>query len=459
MDEKVNQICQHFDCCAHPSVTPLKLDSETYLHLSKTEVMKITPRYQYTSRRSLANRAARVTGPLSFLKLALEDLNVPFLYSRRSMSIEAGQGASFHVRHFDVGYDLYYHDEITAPGQPKGLRGISLLPSPTYPKGQWLVSKHIAPVSQEEREIYELDERGVGAYKLEAISLEMRVLAHKPLRTHPNIVDLVSFMWEKHPDELGHRWPILVLQDADCGTLSDFSQLDNAPLDSLPVALSIANDIASGLESLHACGVVHGDLKFENILIFEQPDGSVCAKISDFGLCSVVTDLSDAEITTLRLPAFSRPWEPPEVYNDVLVENLPMIDVYEFGLLLCRLMTSGSDIFEQYRKRDAALLEHAGTHDDANMEEDRKVPVDEAVLNEEEYDFNEIWRLKNAEGGMIDYAKTYLKLNSKASSAELEKLLQVVECSLHLNPDCRDYVDDIRNLLPGKQIEEVENTM
>ena len=416
--------------------------------------MRITPHYYYTSTRSSRSRATRVTGPLSFLKLALEDLGIPFLYSRRSMAIEAGQGASFHVRHFDVDYDLYHHDEITAPGQPKGLRAISLLPSPTYPKGRWLVSKHLAPMSQDEREIYALDEQGIDAYKLEAISLEMRVLSHEPLRNHPNIVDVVAFMWEKRPDEFGRRWPILVLQDADCGTLSDFSQLDIVPLDSYAIALSIANDIASGLASLHACGVVHGDLKFENILIFEQLDGSFCAKISDFGLCSVAIDLVDAEVTAVRLPAFSRPWEAPEAYNDVLFEDLPLIDVYGFGLLLCRLMTGGLDIFEEFRKRDTASPGPMSPCNDVNMNEDK-----EGVVDQEEYDFDKIQKLKNEKHGMIDYAKAYLKLNSKAASAELETLFQVVECSLHHDPDSRRSIDDIRNLLLGKEIDEDEGTM
>ncbi|KAH9208697.1 kinase-like domain-containing protein, partial [Leptodontidium sp. 2 PMI_412] len=51
---------------------------------------------------------------------------------------------------------------------------------------------------------------------------------------------------------------------------------------SLPFATkkSIALNIARGLSALHQCGVIHGDMKPENVLIFYKPE--LHAKIADF---------------------------------------------------------------------------------------------------------------------------------------------------------------------------------
>jgi len=53
--------------------------------------------------------------------------------------------------------------------------------------------------------------------------------------------------------------------------------------------LGLLHDVASGLEALHACGIVQGNVKTENVLVFaakgvEGGEGSeVVAKLSDFG--------------------------------------------------------------------------------------------------------------------------------------------------------------------------------
>ncbi|CZR56214.1 uncharacterized protein PAC_06102 [Phialocephala subalpina] len=56
---------------------------------------------------------------------------------------------------------------------------------------------------------------------------------------------------------------------------------------SLGIKHQIALDIAPGLEVLHKYHIVHGDMKPENILVFECHDTKVpfVAKLSDFGLC------------------------------------------------------------------------------------------------------------------------------------------------------------------------------
>ena len=48
-------------------------------------------------------------------------------------------------------------------------------------------------------------------------------------------------------------------------------------------------DIARGLSALHQAGLVHGDLKAENVLVCSSPSRRYLAKISDFGFSVMVS--------------------------------------------------------------------------------------------------------------------------------------------------------------------------
>ena len=274
----------------------------------------------------------------------------------------------------------------------------------------------------------ELDENHSSAIRLASISLEMRILAHEPLRKHPNIVDILAFTWEKIPDELSRRWPILVMEDADCGTLADMNEFGVSPLAHLQNALGIACDAASGLAAIHACGVVHSDLKFENILIFEQPDGSLLAKISDFGLSLVVPDLEASGVdlsTGVQLPGFTRPWEAPESYNTIPLANIFKVDVFAFGLLFSRLMAKGQDIFARYHNQYAVEV-----NDLDNC-----------------YNFEGIFDLKQGDKSMIDHAHQFIKSHNDLSESELQPLLRVAELTLHTDPELRSSMEDLVDLV------------
>ena len=57
-------------------------------------------------------------------------------------------------------------------------------------------------------------------------------------------------------------------------------------------------------------GIVHGDVKPDNILIFKNREGRLIAKLADFG-CSVLGTSRDELV---RLPK-SEPWFAPEYHN------------------------------------------------------------------------------------------------------------------------------------------------
>ena len=388
------------------------------------------PQYYTTTRQPTTGT---VSGPLSFIKLALEDLTIPFIYLQRSLKSPAGTGASFQVHHFDItstqtiahlqALPRSKHFPIEKPDTSRKEAYLQILPS-NFKKYEWLVAKHIAPTSHDEQEMIELDGEHADAIRLSSMSLEMRILAHKPIRHHPNIVNLYAFTWEKIPDQVGRRWPVLILENASCGTLADLKELDIFPLLDLENGFKMAKDVASGLEAIHASGIVHCDLKFENILIFEEEDGSFLAKISDFGLSIVVSDLvaSGADLDTrVQLLGFTRPYEAPESYDTIPLSEIFKVDVFAFGLLFSRLVAKGEDIFETLRIGNA-------------------IETDDI---ENGYDYENIFELKQGGKTMIDHAKRFIKSHNSLSEGELESLLRVVELSLCAAPECRSSMEEL----------------
>jgi serine/threonine protein kinase len=181
------------------------------------------------------------------------------------------------------------------------------------------------------------DEDSTLLQKLEAILLELRVLTHSPLRHHENIVQLIQVGWEGDPLERTVKWPVLIVEYADKGTLADF--FDNEEVVNYDGKKSLCLDIARGLQALHNCQVVHGDLKLLNVLVFSRNDGGYNAKLSDFG--GAILDSPQAFLQ----PMGTRPWTAPEYQTNRSRQGLLQSDVYALGLLMWRIMLDGGDPF------------------------------------------------------------------------------------------------------------------
>ncbi|KAF8205640.1 kinase-like domain-containing protein [Mycena galopus ATCC 62051] len=97
----------------------------------------------------------------------------------------------------------------------------------------------------------------------------------------------------------------------------------------------LLHEIAQGLEYLHSCNIVHGDLRGGNILIKE--DWSAC--LTDFGL-SVFSDAT-ATMSTTRSGSFY--WMAPELLDPerfgLKFARTPATDVYAFGCVCFELYT------------------------------------------------------------------------------------------------------------------------
>jgi serine/threonine protein kinase, bacterial len=124
----------------------------------------------------------------------------------------------------------------------------------------------------------------------------------------------------------GH--PFLVMELIEGGTLRELLQ-ERGPMPPHAVA-AVLSPVLSGLAVAHRAGLVHRDVKPENVLISD--DGDV--KIADFGL---VRALAEAKITSTSVILGTAAYLSPEQVASGDVG--PRSDVYSVGILAYELLT------------------------------------------------------------------------------------------------------------------------
>lgn len=115
--------------------------------------------------------------------------------------------------------------------------------------------------------------------RLQSVMREILIMNHAPIASHPNIIDLIGYGWQL---EKGKPFPYVAVEYGNLGSLRPFLRSRS---ESLQHRLMLAGDIAAGLMALHEVGVIHGDLKLDNVVVFQTWDRpSACmAKLCDFG--------------------------------------------------------------------------------------------------------------------------------------------------------------------------------
>jgi len=103
----------------------------------------------------------------------------------------------------------------------------------------------------------------------------------------------------------------------------------------LPVeeAVRIAADVCEGLAAAHARGIIHRDVKPENVLLTE--DGR--AKISDFGIARVPQAMGGYTMTKTGFQPGTLPYMSPEQVRGQRVDERS--DVYGMGVVLYEMLT------------------------------------------------------------------------------------------------------------------------
>ncbi|RKL29230.1 hypothetical protein BFJ72_g12139 [Fusarium proliferatum] len=169
------------------------------------------------------------------------------------------------------------------------------------------------------------------------VLLEIRALLHETLRYHPNIVRLVGLCWGPNGAS-GSVYPQLVIEHAEHGTLEDIQSNSKSPL-SFAVKQKLLYDAGKGLSIIHACSIIHGDIKRQNVLIFadKSSNGAYVAKLADFGGAVYGSEKHDSYRFICKTPRYAA----PETDGIVTAEAAKLCDVYSFGLLVCETFADG----------------------------------------------------------------------------------------------------------------------
>jgi tRNA A-37 threonylcarbamoyl transferase component Bud32 len=178
---------------------------------------------------------------------------------------------------------------------------------------------------------------------------------------HPNIVESTDMGYT--PDGV----PFIVFEYLDGALLTK----EVYRVGGLPVrrALRIATQIASALDAAHAAGIVHLDLKSDNIFLVEREGTLDHVKVLDFGIARFLdNDLDKAEVA--GTPEFMAP---EQITSPAAVDE--RADVYALGVVMYEMLCARRP-FEDENQR---LLLHRIVYE-VPPPLDRGVPEDLELL-------------------------------------------------------------------------------
>jgi len=166
------------------------------------------------------------------------------------------------------------------------------------------------------REIYSTDKKFVARFQREARAASAL--------NHPNIVQVYDYGQTD-----GNYYIVMeLIEGTDLRTyLSSHNVLD------VDRAIIIAHDIALGLGAAHRRGIVHRDVKPQNVLI--GIDGSI--KLTDFGIVSLYKNANAERITTSGMTLGTVQYFAPEQAQGEIVT--PAADVYALGIVMYEMLT------------------------------------------------------------------------------------------------------------------------
>lgn len=163
---------------------------------------------------------------------------------------------------------------------------------------------------------------------------------------HPNIVDVTDF-GEVSPD--GEFFLAMELLEGE--SLADRITRQNHLESSESV--TIAADIARGLAAVHAVGIVHRDVKPENIFLAKSPTGSVVPKLLDFGISKERSEVTAQQRALTGTPAYM---SPEQANGETRLD--PRTDIWSLGTVLYEMLTGAHPFVEpNYQALMTAIAE------------------------------------------------------------------------------------------------------
>jgi serine/threonine protein kinase len=143
---------------------------------------------------------------------------------------------------------------------------------------------------------------------------------------HPNVIEIFD------QGETDEGTPYMVMELLDGQTLSELIDAGPvAPARAVPLMIQVARGIARA----HDLGVVHRDLKPDNIFVCRRADGSDLVKLLDFG---IARSRSDSRLTTAGELFGTPQYLAPERISKG--EAGPSVDLYALGVIFFEMLTA-----------------------------------------------------------------------------------------------------------------------
>ncbi len=104
-------------------------------------------------------------------------------------------------------------------------------------------------------------------------------------------------------------------------------------------AVTIAAQVASALDAAHKHGVIHRDLKPQNVFLCKRPDGTLLVKVVDFGVAKLVRDArrsAPGAITRSGMAVGTPQYMSPEQAQVMIVDT--RADIYALGAVLYEML-------------------------------------------------------------------------------------------------------------------------
>jgi eukaryotic-like serine/threonine-protein kinase len=162
---------------------------------------------------------------------------------------------------------------------------------------------------------------------------------------HPNIIQIYDYGISDHG-------PYIVMELARGKSLR---QLVNKGALEIGLSVELMSQICSALAAAHSATIIHRDLKPDNIMIEEQADGQILAKVLDFGIAKMreaQPDEEGANLTGANIIGSPAYMSPEQSLGSTLD---PRSDIYSLGIVLYEMLT-GSTPFG--KGAPGALLTH-----------------------------------------------------------------------------------------------------
>lgn len=157
-----------------------------------------------------------------------------------------------------------------------------------------------------------------------------------------------AFVQVKEKGTFSHKdqeTPYLVLEWLDGEPLDvalERERREGARLRTVSEVVALLRPVAAALGVAHEQGVVHRDIKPANVFLARRPNGSVEAKLLDFGIAKVMTSSGSAAMrdpTQGAFRGFTMGYAAPEQWNRKFGATGPWTDVFSMSLVCVELLT------------------------------------------------------------------------------------------------------------------------